>query len=124
MNYFYLILLGAGILTGAGPTYYIVHTNNKIEIQNLELKSQTLQTVSVQASLSKLESYIGAMNVASNDFQQYLVNANTQYADINRKLSDAIKIAPLPANCRPDPGRLSILKTAVDNANATSPTSR
>lgn len=116
--YFIVALLGAGAIVGAGPTYYIVHMNNKVETQNLQLQISRQQTVSVTASLDKLQSFIGAMNVASTDFQKYIGAANRQYAELRGSLDAVSKNKPLPLDCRPTPDRLQIVKSAVDAANA------
>lgn len=113
----YVIASVFGAALSAGGTYYIVHNANAGEIASLKLAASQQQTLSVTASLDKLQGFIQTMSAAASGYQSALTGINSQYADIMKGLHNVTAQKPLPPDCKPDDSRLRNLTAAVAAAN-------
>lgn len=107
-----LVLMGAGAAGGA----YVVHNIDVVKLQTVQLADSKAQTASVTASLSQLQDFIAKMNAAGSDYTAALAKINADFAAIKREFVNAT-LKPLPADCRPDAGRLRVLTDAIAAAN-------
>lgn len=107
-------VIAAGL--AAGATYYVVHNADVVKLQAVQLADSKAQTVSVTASLTQLQGFISAMDAAGGDYTAALAQINADFAALKKEFADAT-VKPLPADCRPDAGRLRVLTDAVAAAN-------
>lgn len=106
---------------GAAGANYVRGNVDQVKYDALALKVSQSHTASVAASLSQLQGFISTMDAAGGDYTMALASIKTQFATIQKELTNAT-LKPLPADCRPDAGRLRVLTDAVAAANArTSP---
>lgn len=106
----------AGMTVAAGATYGAVHTIDTVKLQALQLAQSKAHAADISASLSQLQGFIAAMHSADAGYNVTLDAINSQFAGLKKELAIAVS-KPLPADCRPDVGRLRILTAAVGAAN-------
>lgn len=114
----YVAAFAIGTVLATSATYEIVHNANAVEISNLKLDAQTLQTKSVSASLTQLQGFISIMHTAENGYQTALAQINDAFAALEKEFKNATA-KPLPADCRPDAARLRVLSDAIAATNNT-----
>ena len=107
-----LALTAAGAWGGA----YAAHTIDKVAYQALQLKDSQAQTKSVTDSLDQLQGFITTMHGADVDYSSSLTIIAQDFANLKKELANAT-VHPLPADCKPDAGRLRVLTDAVAAAN-------
>ena len=73
----------------------------------------------VQASADHYADVSKKVNDSANEYLRNTEQLNKQIAELKKELANAKKNNPLPADCRPDPDRLRVLKDAVRAANST-----
>lgn len=112
----YLIAAAIAGLLASGATYYVVHNADTVKLQAVQLADSKAQTASVTASLDQLQGFIATMHTADADYNAVLVSLRGQFAALEQEFKNATA-KPLPADCRPDAGRLRVLSAAVDAAN-------
>ena len=101
-------------LTGAGAagSYYVTHNVDKAKLEAVQLADSKAQTASVTASLSQLQGFISTMHGADADYQGALATIAANSDALKKEFSNAT-VKALPADCRPDAGRLRVLTDAV-----------
>lgn len=118
LNPYMLWIKLAGFALALGAAGYVGHYVTKAvddrAYSALELKQSKADTANVAASLGQLQGFISKMDAAGSDYSAQLAAIKGQFATIQQELKDAIRNHPLPADCRPDAGRLRQLKDAVD----------
>lgn len=107
-----LLILAA--VFGAG--FYTESRFADSKIEALQLADSKEQTANISASLTQLQSFIGSMDAAGNDYTTQLAAIKSQFATIQQELSHATH-TPLPADCKPTADRLHVLADAVSAAN-------
>lgn len=111
----FLIALGAA----AGATHYVDANVYGKQISDIKLADANAKAASIGASLSQLQGFIASMHNADADYNATLGILNQRFAGLEKELHDAT-LKPLPADCRPDAGRLRVLTDAVAAANTNS----
>lgn len=105
-----------GMAIAGSATYEVVHTADTVKLQAVQLADSKVQTANISASLTQLQGFIGSMHSADADYNATLGGLNQRFAELEKEFHDAT-IKPLPADCRPDAGRLRVLTDAVSAAN-------
>lgn len=118
----YLIWIKVGALmialaSAAGASWYVTHNIDAAKLEAVELADSKAQTANISASLTQLQGFIATMHSADADYNSKLDAINAQFANLKQELSNATH-TPLPADCKPDAGRLRVLSDAVSAANA------
>lgn len=115
---FWIKLVGflLALAAAAGAATYITHNADTVVLQKVQLDDSKAQTASISASLSQLQSFIANIHTADTGYQADLDAIKDQFALLKKELHDAT-LKPLPADCRPDAGRLRVLTDAVASAN-------
>lgn len=108
-------VVAAGL--AAGATYYVVHNADVVTLQKVELAQSQAQTKSVASSLNQLQVFISNMHAADSGYNADLSAIHDQFAALEKEFANAT-VKPLPADCRPDAGRMQLLTGAVAAANA------
>jgi hypothetical protein len=114
--YMLYIKLGAVVLALGGAAYaghYVTKAVDDRAYSKLELAQSKADTKSVQDSLAQLQGFITTMDAAGGDYTAALATIKAQFATIQKELHNAT-LKPLPADCRPDAGRLRVLTDAVN----------
>jgi hypothetical protein len=70
----------------------------------------------VAASLNQLQGFISKMDAAGGDYSAALAQINADFDALKKEFANAT-LKPLPADCKPDAGRLRVLTDAVAAAN-------
>lgn len=115
---FWIKLAGFAIAlaTAAGVSGYVVHNIDVVKLQAVQLVDSKAQTASVTASLTQLQGFINKMDAAGGDYTAALDQIKADFAALKLEFKNAT-LKPLPADCRPDAGRLRVLTDAVAAAN-------
>ncbi len=111
--------IAAAVLAGAvaaSSTWYVTHKIDSAQLLAVQLADSKAQTVSVAASLIQLQGFISKMDAAGGDYSAALAQINADFAALKKEFANAT-LKPLPADCRPDAGRLRVLTNAVAAAN-------
>lgn len=117
-NWIAAAVLGLTLVAGgAAGGWYVTSNVDTAKLQAVQLADSKAQTVSVTASLNQLQGFITNMHTADAGYNADVAAIHTQFAAIEKDLKNAL-VKPLPADCRPDVGRLSALTAAVAAANA------
>lgn len=114
--------VGAAVLAAliAGySSYWVTSRGYQTEIAQLKLSQANAQVVSIQTSLDQLQHFISSMNMASQDYQASTQTLLDRLAALQKEFHSAIKVSPLPPDCRPDAQRMRFLTEAVAAANDT-----
>jgi uncharacterized membrane-anchored protein YhcB (DUF1043 family) len=115
--------LGAAVVAGAiagYSSYWVTSRGYQTEIAQLKLEQANARVESVQGSMDQLQHFITSMNAASTDYQASTQILLDHFAALQREFHNAIKAAPLPADCRPDAQRMRVLTEAITAANSDS----
>lgn len=117
---FWIKLAGVVIVLAAtaGATHYVDANVYGKKISDIKLADANAKTVSVTASLDQLQGFIAKMNSADTNYQSKLDAIKSQFATIQQELANALHNHPLPADCKPDAGRVRVLHDALAAANA------
>jgi hypothetical protein len=112
---FWIKLAGVVILClgSAAAANYVRGNADQVKYSALELSKAKADTKSVQDSLAQLQGFISTMDAAGGDYTAALATIKAQFATIQKELTNAL-LKPLPADCRPDAGRLRVLTDAVN----------
>lgn len=115
---FWIKLAGVAILVlgASAGTGWVTHKVDHDAYVQLQLKQSQADTKSVTNSLNQLENFIAKMNAADAGYGATLTIIAQNLAAIKKEFADAT-LKPLPADCRPDAGRLRVLTDAVERAN-------
>lgn len=108
-------VIAAGLATAG--TYYVVHNVDVVKLQAVQIADSKAQTASISASLAQLQGFIGTMHAADADYGAELDAINAQFKNLKLELHNAT-LKPLPADCKPDAGRVRVLSDAIAAANA------
>ena len=73
----------------------------------------------VQANADHFADVSKQINESAKDYIGKSGELEKQIAELKKELAHAKKNHPVPADCRPDSGRLRVLQSAVDAANRT-----
>lgn len=114
--YMLYIKLGAVVilcLGSAAAANYVRGNADQVKYSALELSKAKADTKSVQDSLAQLQGFITTMDAVGVDYTAALATIKAQFATIQKELRNAT-LKPLPADCRPDAGRLRVLTDAVN----------
>ena len=106
----------AASLAGSA-TYYVEHAVEENKVSALKLEASQTKAASATASLTQLQGFISKMQVADTDYGATLGAINNSFVVIKKEFNNA-KVVALPADCKPDAGRLRVLTDAVGAANA------
>lgn len=106
-----LLMLGA-----AWASHYVTKAVDDRALAAVQLADSKAQTISVTASLDQLQGFISKMDAAGGDYTAALAQIHADFAAIKKEFANAT-LKPLPADCRPDVGRLRVLTDAVAAAN-------
>lgn len=109
---FTLALIAAG-----AATHYVDANVYGNKIAAIQLEDQKQKTADITASLSQLQGFIASMHNADAGYNDELAHIDSQFANLKKGLSNALR-TPLPADCKPDVGRVQSLHAALDAANA------
>lgn len=112
--------VAAAVVAGAAVffvTHYIDAAVYGKQIADGKTQLANFKAASASAALTQLTGFIDKLHTSENDYTATLQTINNQYVSIQKGLSDAIAKKPLPANCKPDAGRLRVLTDAVTAAN-------
>ena len=71
----------------------------------------------VQANADHFVDVSRKVNDSANEYLRNTEQLEKQIAELKKELAHAKNNRPLPADCRPDPDRLRVLKDAVTAAN-------
>ena len=71
----------------------------------------------VQANADHFVDVSRKVNDSANEYLRNTEQLEKQIAELKKELAHAKKNRPVPADCRPDPDRLRVLKDAVTAAN-------
>lgn len=85
----------------------------------LAADSTTEKLSAVQASADHFADVSRKVNETATEHVRNTDELNKQIAELKKELARAKKNRPVPADCRPDPDRLRVLKSAVTAANTT-----
>lgn len=107
------LALAAG---GAAAAHYVDSNVYGKQIATIQLADSKAQTANVSASLNQLQGFIASMHTADADYNAELDAINAQFSTLKKELTNAT-VHPLPADCKPDVGRLRVLTDAVSAAN-------
>lgn len=110
--------LGVTTLVAAGGGFYAGHHWAGDDLQALRAQVAQQHADTADASLKKLQDYIAGIQAASTEYGQTRDQLFTRLDKIQKDFRNAIKPAPLPADCRPDAGRVHALTESVDATNA------
>lgn len=83
----------------------------------LSADSTTEKLSAVQAVADHFRDTTKMVNETATEHVRNTDELNKQIAELKKELANAKKNRPLPADCRPDPDRLRVLKDAVTAAN-------
>ena len=111
---FWIKLAGIVIVLAAtaGATHYVDANVYGNQIKDLKLAAAQQQTASVTASLNQLQGFIASMHTSDANYNSALNSISAQFDTIKKEFANATR-APLPADCKPDAGRLRVLQDAV-----------
>ena len=79
--------------------------------------STTEKLSAVQANADHFRDATKMVNDSANEYLGNSEQLEKQIAELKKELAHAKKNRPVPADCRPDPDRLRVLKDAVTAAN-------
>lgn len=117
-NWIAAAVLGLALVAGgAAGGWYVTSNVDTVKLQAVQLADSQAKTADVTASLNQLSAAISAVHLADVGYNEDVAAIHTQFAAIEKDLKNAL-VKPLPADCRPDAGRLSALTAAVAAANA------
>lgn len=103
-------------LASAG-TYFVEHSIEEKKVSDLKTSIANQKADNATQALAQLSSFISRANLASADYSTALDGINARFAALTQGFKDATR-KPLPVDCRPDAGRVSILAAAIAAANA------
>lgn len=83
----------------------------------LSADSTTEKLSAVQAGADHFRDATKKINDSANEYLGNSEQLEKQIAELKKELAHAKKNRPVPADCRPDPDRLRVLKDAVTAAN-------
>ena len=83
----------------------------------LAADSTTEKLSAVQAGADHFRDTTKMVNETATEHVRNTDELNKQIAELKKELAHAKKNYPVPADCRPDPDRLRVLKDAVTAAN-------
>ena len=83
----------------------------------LAADSTTEKLSAVQAGADHFRDVSRKVNEAATEHVSKTYKLEEKIKEFQKELADAKKNRPLPADCRPDPDRLRVLKDAVTAAN-------
>lgn len=83
----------------------------------LAADSTTEKLSAVQAGADHFRDVSRKVNEAATEHVSKTYKLEEKIKELQKELADAKKNRPLPADCRPDPDRLRVLKDAVTAAN-------
>jgi hypothetical protein len=110
--------LGVTTLVAAGGGFYAGHHWAGDDLQQLRAQVAQQHADTADASLKKLQGFIDQMQVASQEYGQSRDQMFARLDLLRKEFRNAVKAAPLPADCRPDAVRVRNLSEAVDTTNA------
>lgn len=108
-----VLLLGGMVVGGEGMAIY----KNGV-IAGMERDRAVEEKNRTAADLKQFTDISQQIATAAQAFLKTQLNLGTQFDTIQRDLTDARKRKPLPANCRPDAGRVRNLDAAIAAANS------
>ncbi|WP_040720632.1 DUF4094 domain-containing protein [Oxalobacter paraformigenes] len=103
-----VVCLIAGFLAGC------IVTNWRLSASYQQEKTEVVQTNANHFADANKQ-----INESAKDYIGKSGELEKQIAELKKELAHAKKNHPVPADCRPDSGRLRVLKNAVRAANAT-----
>ena len=83
----------------------------------LAADSTTEKLSAVQSNADHFRDATKMVNETATEHVRNTDELNKQIAELKKELAHAKKNRPVPADCRPDPDRLRVLKDAVTAAN-------
>ena len=83
----------------------------------LSADSTTEKLSAVQSNADHFRDATKMVNETATEHVRNTDELNKQIAELKKELAHAKKNYPVPADCRPDPNRLRVLKDAVTAAN-------
>lgn len=83
----------------------------------LSADSTTEKLSAVQSNADHFRDATKKINDSANEYLGNSEQLKKQIAELKKELAHAKKNRPVPADCRPDPDRLRVLKDAVTAAN-------
>ena len=83
----------------------------------LAADSTTEKLSAVQAGADHFRDATKKINDSANEYLGNSEQLKKQITELKKELAHAKKNRPIPADCRPDPDRLRVLKDAVTAAN-------
>lgn len=114
----YVGALALGAVIMGGVTKWVLLPGYELRIAQIHRDYSEQKAADVSASLAKLQGFIAAMNSASTEYGDTRAELFKRLDALNRNFRNAIKAAPLPIDCKPDPVRVQALTNAIDAANA------
>jgi hypothetical protein len=99
-------------------THWIDANAYGIRIAQLHQAASDRNAINAQNALNTLTAWIDAQHVAQSNYRQSLQNIDAQFSALQKDLANARK-KPLPVDCKPDAGRMSVFAAAIAAANNT-----
>lgn len=113
-------LLLSGIISAVAAGYAAYHftaIGYQKTISDMKLAKADQDLLTAKATLNQFSIYVSQIDGAAKDYAALKDSLDINFSVIGKQLSNATKAKPLPADCKPDDGRVRALSAAIAAAN-------